>query len=104
MPSISSSLDETVVQLDRLHQATRDREAATFAELRAVVARLDVVVPGDTDEVGGERHERQERSGRAPSPAPDPAPFVSLPQTRGNPWGASLRAKFIAEASEKGDW
>lgn len=99
-PSISSAIDETIERLNGLNLAERDRRTRALRDLEAAVARLDVVGSDRPDEAEPapreRRHERDVRS----APAPDPVPFVALPQrtTHGGPWGPKMREKLIAEA------
>lgn len=100
--SIYSAADETSADLDRLLSTSRDQRSRNLAKLEQIVAGLDAAIPVEP-EPSAERHEREQD--RRP-PAPDPVPFVALPQrtTHGGPWGPKLRAKLTAAALEKRGW
>ena len=101
-PSISSALDETSGQLDRLLAPAREQRSRNLQRLELIVAGLDGVT-ADEPEPTAERHERPEDRRLQ---APDPAPFVALPQrtTHGGPWGPAMREKLTRIALEKGGW
>ena len=103
-PAISSALDETIAVLDALNRSAAARKQSDADALRAIVGRLGEPFGIENDVVAGERHERQERIGRAPSPQPDPEPFVPLPRTTTKPWGAPMREKLRREALDRGGW
>lgn len=106
-PSISSSLEETLAQLDRLNEATSQRRRSDALALAAMVGRLGDpfgVEDESVNVVAREGHGQTTRIGGVGSPTPDPEPFVPLPRTTTKPWGAPMRAKFIAEARERGGW
>ena len=101
-PSISSALDETSAQLERLFAPSREQRSRNLQRLERIVAGLDGVT-ADESEPTVERRERPED--RRP-PAPDPQPFVALPtrSTHGGPWGPAMREKLTRIALEKGGW
>ena len=104
--SISSAADGTIDQLNGLNLAERNRRRDGLRVLEAAVARLDVAALPQPDEAEPlPRERRDERKGRSAS-APDPVPFVALPQrtTHGGPWGPKVREKLIAEALGKRGW
>ncbi len=100
--SIFSGADETSAQLERLFSANREQRSHRLSQLERIVAGLDRVT-ADEPEPTAERRERHED--RRPV-APDPVPFVALPQrtTHGGPWGPKMREKLTAIALEKGGW
>ena len=103
--SASFAIEETLAQLDSLHERRRARVAADFDALKGFVGRLDESFGAD-DEPVMERHDRRpEPTGRRTPPGDSP-PFVPLPQrtTPGGPFGPAVRAKLTAEALEKGGW
>ncbi len=103
--SISSSLDDTIAQLDRLHSESQNRRLQNLQRLEQIVAGLGTSVGGD-DPAETPQVERRERSeDRRPSP-PD-LPFVALPQrttSHGGPWGPAMREKLTRIALEKQGW
>ncbi|MCU0250229.1 MAG: hypothetical protein MUE61_08480 [Vicinamibacterales bacterium] len=96
-PSISSALEETIAQLDRLHGQPSERMRTAKRDLDALVATLghsSVPWGGDPadDPMGAWRP--------AMAPRAEPRPYVSLPErtTHGGPFGPAVRAKLIEEA------
>lgn len=100
--SIYSAADETSADLDRLLSTSREERSRNRARLEQIVAGLDGRY-SDEPEPSAERHEREQD--RRP-PAPDPVPFVALPQrtTHGGYWGPKLREKLTAAALAKRGW
>lgn len=107
MPKISDQLDQTIRELEQLHQPGREFKAAMFAELQAAVSRLDDVPPPLEDDEPAPMA-RPRRPAEQPSiPADGTLPFgVELPSrtTHGGPFGPAVRRRLIAEALEKGGW
>ena len=106
-PSIFSAADATIDQLNGLNLAERSRSLDGIRFLEAAVARLDGAWVDQPDEAPAPR-QRNERDVRS-APAPDPVPFVALPQrvTHGGDWGPKLREKLTAIAlgkMEKRGW
>jgi hypothetical protein len=104
--SIYSAADETIAQLDRLQQASRDRALTMRQSLDAAINRLgDSTVPyvdalGSNEAAGGPV---TETSRRRPQPVAPETPYVPLPErsTHGGPFGPAVRAKLIREALAK---
>lgn len=102
--SIYSAADETIAQLDLLHQSIRNRALTARQALDATVARLGessapFVEPGDPQPPSGGT--APPRNGAVAEPS---LPFVPLPRrtTHGGDWGPAMRAKLTAEALAKG--
>lgn len=100
MRSISSALDATIAELDRLQQTTRAPRAKALEELTAYVSRLDEVRPGAPDEPLFPDRRPADRPA-APRRQPDPAPVLEQP--RGWP-NAIVREKIVDEALRTGRW
>jgi hypothetical protein len=103
--SIYSAADETIAQLDRLHQASRDRAQTMRQSLDASISRLgDSTVPfvdaGFAEASGGPV---TDTSRGRPQPVAPETPYVPLPQraTHGGPFGPAVVRKLIAEALAK---
>jgi hypothetical protein len=105
---IAESIAETIDQLDRLHQARRDREAGTFAELQKIVAGLgEPFGPTLEDEMPEPARGRGQADSRRPAAPSDGAapPFgYELPTrtTHGGEFGSAVRRRLIADALDKG--
>lgn len=101
--SIYSAGDETVAELDRLLASRSTFSQEMRQRLDRAVAGLDNGTPEEIEVPVG----RREGPGtdRRPS-APDPLPFVALPQrtTHGGPFGPAVRDKLTAEALAKRGW
>jgi hypothetical protein len=102
--SIYSAADETIAQLDLLHQSNRNRALTARQALDATVARLGessvpFMEPDDPQPPYGSARERSHPTATEPS-----LPFVPLPRrtTHGGDWGPAMRAKLTAEALAKG--
>ena len=106
MPRISESIEETLAQLDALHQGTRERRVADFAALQAIVAGLDGPIVDEEEPAAFEP--RRRRPAEPPPAAPDGSwPFDEPPIQDGRPghqFTGALRQKLIAEALDKGNW
>ena len=107
-PSISSQLDETIAQLDRLHQPARERRARDFEALQAIVAVLgqpfDPSLEDETPELGRGLGPRYPQPQTAPSGG-GALPFgFELPTrtTLGGDFGPAVRRRLIADAIDKG--
>lgn len=100
----STSIDETLAQLDALHNAERATRSLWLGRLEAAVA-VPPVAAFDEEGVAPLRGRRDERMERSAS-EPDPQPFVPLPTrtTHGGPFGASIRDRVLANVAHKGWW
>lgn len=105
MRSIYSAADETVAALDRLNQQDQANRLRHRTSLESIVAGLGHGSPADTEEPAPSLRNGRLDTDRRP-PAPDPQPFVALPQrtTHGGPFGPAVRDKLIAEALSKRVW
>jgi hypothetical protein len=100
--SAASSIEDTLEQLDRLHQSNLQRQADLRDRLKAVVDASSFDMP---DEPQGAPVARQDgRTGRSAGPVPDRPSVIPLPRrtTHGGPWGPKMRAKLEAEIIAKG--
>lgn len=100
----SVSVEETVAQLDQLHQSNLRRQADLRARLKDVVDAATF----DTDEDSPAPVARQDgRTGRPAGVQPDRPSFVPLPRRRdptaGGGWGPKMREKLTAEIIAKGN-
>lgn len=106
--SIYSAADETVAQLDQLHQTSRDRAAMLRQSLDAAINRLgDSSVPyvdalASADASGSPV---TDTSRGRPQPDADETPYIPLPTrtTHGGDWGPAMVRKLTAEALAKGN-
>ena len=103
MTTISSSIDETIAQLDALNERTTARKRADFAALGAIVGNLSTPWDPDIEDVVIDSRPRPDRPTRRESPPDQDEPH--LPPTRdGHAWGPAVRAKLTAEARSGGSW
>ncbi|NJD28873.1 MAG: hypothetical protein FIA92_11325 [Chloroflexi bacterium] len=97
----TSSVDETLAQLDALHRPLAERRAAARVDLDRMVAALSVSSEPWAEAADAERPTPSARR-RAGTVAQgrEPDQFVALPErtTHGGPFGPAVRAKLIAEA------
>jgi hypothetical protein len=105
----SSSVEETVAQLNDLFARDRQRRAESVARTRYIAVGLDSVGSGTDDVEPGASPPRSGGRGvrsAGVGPAPDPAPFVALPRITGGsgPFGPKVRAKLTAELLAKRGW
>jgi hypothetical protein len=108
--AISSAIDETIAQMDRLNEPERERRARDFQALEAIVSNLaapfDPSLVDEEPELG--RGRRPPDGPRSATPSDGGAlPFgVALPErtTHGGAFGPAVRRKLIAEAQDRGDW
>lgn len=98
MPSISSALDATISELNRLHQTDRERRDGHVLALRTFVAGLDVVL-GAPDEAPADDRRPDRARGVIRTPIVSPV----VPQDRGWP-NAVVREKIVSEALRGGRW
>lgn len=101
--SISDALQATVDQLNALHAPIAERKGRDFEKLVAVVSRLDERFESDPEEPMIATRPGSDGPRRRDEPRPDRGE-PPLPRTEGNRWGPAMRAQFIAEARDKGDW
>ncbi|HUT78005.1 MAG TPA: hypothetical protein VM285_09980 [Polyangia bacterium] len=103
-----SSADETLRELDHLHQSSQSRLARNRDDLTRAVAALDY---GTAEEIGpasdGRVRDEEPAPRRAEPPAPEPPSFVPLPEIRrpiGGYYGPMVREKLTRIALEKRGW
>jgi hypothetical protein len=107
--AISSAIDETIAQMDRLNEPERERRARDFEALQALVSNLETPFDPSLVEAAPElgRGRRQEGPRSATPGDRGALPFgFELPQrrTHGGPFGPAVRAKLIAEVQDRGNW
>src|SRR4051812_39626325 len=96
----SSALDATIDQLNRLHEATRERTRRDRETLQTHLDRLDVVTTTTSDEPLLDDGRSASRT--RPEPAA-PAPSAVVQQARGWP-NEVVRQKIVDEAIRGGRW
>jgi hypothetical protein len=106
----SSSVEETVAQLERLFARENQRKAEAMSRTRMTAAGLDsFVTVSDEVEPGATPPRRDVPGGRSGTVGSDPDPLrhVALPphdRTGSGYWGVSLQPKLIAEVLRKRGW
>jgi hypothetical protein len=105
---ISESINETIAQLDRLHEGRRTRVAADFEALRQIVVNLEVPFDASFDASLVDEPAVGDAGGLG-RPVPSPRQPARPPVDAGYPGLASdraLRGKLLAElTSDRGkDW
>ena len=108
MPRISESIEETIAQLDAVHAPIRERKAAAFAKLEAIVSNLDAIPPPLENDEAAFAPEPRRRRPAEPQPAqPGLWPFDEPEIQDGREahrFTGALGQKLIAEALKKSDW
>jgi hypothetical protein len=96
---IGDQINETMAELDRLHQPIRDRQAESFRQLQAIVANLDYGTP-----LEAEQEERPLRREPEPSAAPIVPVIDYAPRSAGDRPGGPFLRKLTDEAFRRRRW
>jgi hypothetical protein len=105
MRSLSSSLEETLAQLDRLHAAETSRKANDLARLSDAVGRLGVGTQAEPDAPSAPHGAPGADMDRALRVAPEPeTPLLPRRTTHGGPFGTSIIDRVAANVRKASDW